>query len=195
MSEQHRQNGQTSIMETITGLSRIKKLTRIRRGNRECSGVTVQTMSVSLWFLGVAVMLTLRSWAAPGDPDPAFSVPAVAGGFPTAVSALAVQPDGKILMGGNFSTVWAAERSGIARLNADGSLDTEFAPTNTPADIRTIAVQPDGKVVLGVGYPTGSTPSLMRLNADGSTDTNFTAGFMAGGVIIHGAVGLFVHPR
>ncbi len=126
---------------------------------------------------GAAVWMSVPGWAGPGDPDPAFSVPPVAGAFPTVVSALAVQPDGKILMGGNFTNVWGAARSGIARLNADGSLDTDFAPTNVPPDIRALAVQPDGKVVLGIGYPAASTPSLMRLNADGTTDTNFTVGF------------------
>ncbi len=108
------------------------------------------------------------------------------------VSALAVQPDGKILMGGNFTNVWGAARSGIARLNADGSLDTDFAPTNVPPDIRAIAVQADGKVVLGIGYPAASTPSLMRLNAEGTTDTNFTAGFAALGYWLRGALTVLV---
>jgi uncharacterized delta-60 repeat protein len=126
---------------------------------------------------GAAVWFSVPGWAGPGDPDPAFSVPPVAGGFPTAVSAVAVQLDGKILMGGNFTNVWGFARSGVARLNADGSLDPDFAPTNVPPDIRAIAVQADGKVVLGIGYPTSSTPSLMRLNADGSPDTNFAVGF------------------
>lgn len=144
--------------------------------------------------VGAAVLLALRSWAAPGDPDPAFSVPPVAGGFPTAVSALAVQPDGRILLGGNFSTVWGVERSGIARLNADGSLDTDFAPTNVPPDIRAIAVQTDGKVVLGIGYPSATTPSLMRLNADGSRDTNFTSGFATASSLLRGALAIQVQP-
>ncbi len=144
--------------------------------------------------VGVIIFLALRSWAGPGDPDPAFSVPPVAGGFPTTVSALAVQPDAKILLGGNFSTVWGAERSGIARLNADGSLDTDFAPTNVPPDIRAIAVQTDGKVVLGIGYPTGSTASLMRLNADGSTDTNFTVGFASASPYLRGTLTIMVQP-
>ena len=44
-----------------------------------------------------------------------------------AVYAMAVQPDGKILIGGNFnSTVGGQVRNGIARLNPDGTLDTAF---------------------------------------------------------------------
>jgi uncharacterized delta-60 repeat protein len=144
--------------------------------------------------VGIAALLALRSWAAPGDLDPAFSVPTVAGGFPTAVSALAVQTDGKILLGGNFSTVWSAARSGVARLHADGSLDPDYAPANVPPDIRAIAVQPDGKVVLGIGYPTVSTPSLMRLNEDGSWDTNFTVGFASASTFLRGALAILVQP-
>ena len=75
--------------------------------------------------------------AAPGEPDPAFSVPIIAGGFPTTVRAVTTQPDGKILFGGNFTNVWGVARTGLARLNADGSLDTTFIPaTNVPPDVR-----------------------------------------------------------
>ena len=137
----------------------------------------LKTTLARLWVPWAALQTMVCSWAGPGDIDPAFLAPSVGGGFPTRVSALAVQPDGKILMGGNFSTVWGAERFGIARLNPDGSLDTAFAPTNVPPDIRAVAIQADGKVVLGIGYPSSTTPSLMRLNEDGTTDTNFTAGF------------------
>jgi len=144
--------------------------------------------------IGTAVLLALRSWAAPGDADPAFNVPPIGGGFPTAISAVAVQPDGKILLGGNFTTVWGAERSGIARLNVDGSLEPDFAPTNVPPDVRAIAVQTDGGVVLGIGYPTASTPSLMRLNSDGSTDTNFTSGFASWSAYLRGALAILVQP-
>jgi len=55
--------------------------------------------------LAGAFLWALRSWAGPGDPDPTFIVPPVAGGFPTTVFALAVQPDGKLLAGGAFIRV------------------------------------------------------------------------------------------
>jgi hypothetical protein len=41
---------------------------------------------------------------------------------------IAIQPDGKILVGGNFTIANRVERSGIARFNPDGSLDTSFNP-------------------------------------------------------------------
>src|SRR5437899_12464407 len=42
------------------------------------------------------------------------------------VSSLAVQADGKILVGGDFTTLGGQSRIGIGRLNADGTLDTGF---------------------------------------------------------------------
>jgi len=68
------------------------------------------------------------------------------------VLATAVQPDGKILIAGDFTQVsWGGvgvPRRFIARLNADGTLDTAFSPeANGP--VYSIAVQPDGKILAG----------------------------------------------
>ena len=74
------------------------------------------------------------------------------------VWVVVVQPDGKILIGGSFTTVSpnggpAVTRNRIARLNPDGSLDTAFNPnvtdTNPNTIINAIAVQADGKVLVG----------------------------------------------
>ena len=64
------------------------------------------------------------------------------------VNATAVQPDGKILIGGLFDTVLGVTRNNIARLNPDGTLDTTFNP-NANADVFAIAVQEDGKILAG----------------------------------------------
>src|SRR5947209_3832705 len=103
----------------------------------------------------------------------------------------AVQSDGKILIGGDFSGVNNVACLGVARLNSDGTLDTAFNASgytrvgfNSP--IRGIVVQSDGKVVidgkLTVNYTSGVGP-LARLNSDGSIDSTFAfqAGFFAGG--------------
>jgi len=66
----------------------------------------------------------------------------------TWVNAIAVQVDGKILAGGQFSTIGGQTRNNIARLNPDGTLDTAFNP-NANNDVYTIAVQADGKVLVG----------------------------------------------
>src|ERR1700704_5507456 len=69
------------------------------------------------------------------------------------VYAVVVQPDGKILLGGNFTTLapnggGTVTRNHIARLNPDGTLDTAFNP-NADNTVFAIAVQGDGKVLAG----------------------------------------------
>ncbi len=94
------------------------------------------------------------------------------------VRALAVQPDGKILIGGDFSQVSGFSRPGIARLNANGTLDTTFnALLNGGAVVRAIALQRDGKVVIGGTFSSASGSlrnHLARVNgAGGVLDTTF----------------------
>jgi uncharacterized delta-60 repeat protein len=62
--------------------------------------------------------------------------------------ATAVQPGGKILIGGGFNTVLGVPRGNIARLNPDGTLDTTFNP-NGNGTVVSIAVQADGKILVG----------------------------------------------
>lgn len=107
------------------------------------------------------------------------------------VYAVEVQPDGKVLVGGSFSTAGVgcgattcpAARSSLARFHQDGSLDLSFNP-GTNNYVYAIAVQPDGRILVGGNFTTiggggaGSTarPYLARLNADGSVDDTFIAG-------------------
>ena len=60
------------------------------------------------------------------------------------VFSTAVQPDGKILIGGGFTEVLGVARNNMARLNTDGTLDTAFDP-NADGIVHSIAVEPDGK--------------------------------------------------
>lgn len=64
------------------------------------------------------------------------------------VLATAVQPDGKILIAGQFTTVAGTIRNRVARLNPNGTLDTAFDP-NANGIVRSIAIQPDGKILIG----------------------------------------------
>ena len=69
----------------------------------------------------------------------------------TALSrSIAVQSDGKILVGGGFSSIGGQTRNYIARLNADGTADMTFNPDANDAVIS-IALQADGKILVG-GY-------------------------------------------
>src|SRR4051812_39455167 len=103
------------------------------------------------------------------------------------VLAYAVQADGKILVGGSFTMLGGGgtgttPRNFIARLNPNGTLDSNFNP-GANALINAIAVQPDGKILVGgaftmLGGITGTTSRnyIGRLNADGSVDTSFDPG-------------------
>ena len=88
------------------------------------------------------------------------------------VYSIAVQSDGKILIGGDFTSVGGTARNYIARLNPDGSVDT-FDP-NADGPVYSIAVQPDGKILIGGGFTNvGGTARnyIARLNPDGRVDT------------------------
>ena len=96
------------------------------------------------------------------------------------VYTTALQSDGKIIVGGDFTSYNGTSRKCIARLNADGSLDASFSPgTGANDDIRAVALQSDGKILI-VGkftsYNGMSRNYITRLNADGSLDTSFITG-------------------
>jgi len=103
------------------------------------------------------------------------------------VLTTALQPDGKVIIGGFFTTYNGTARNRIARLNADGSLDATFNPgSGASHTVRTIALQPDGKVIIGGNFTTynGTARARMaRLNADGSLDATFNPGLGADGTV------------
>jgi uncharacterized delta-60 repeat protein len=100
------------------------------------------------------------------------------------VSALAVQADGKILVGGSFTTIGGQPRDRIARLNPDGTLDTAFNP-GANGSVGALAVQADGKIVVGGSFSElGGQPrgNIGRLNPDGTLDAAFNPGEGTGSV-------------
>ena len=119
------------------------------------------------------------------------------------VNVIKFQPDGKILIGGQFTEVQGYAASGLARLNADGTVDKTFnAPDLSGVDsntgvisvggpVHSIAVQPDGKILvggnlfLGTFGQSGNKLSIRRLNADGSIDSTFTTEQMAFGSAVY----------
>jgi uncharacterized delta-60 repeat protein len=102
------------------------------------------------------------------------------GGAGDTVHTVALQPDGKVLIGGEFIVVNTTMRRYIARLNSDGSLDTTFDPGKGASDqVRAVTVQPDGKILAGGAFNSfddASRRRIVRLNADGSVDANFDPG-------------------
>ncbi len=94
------------------------------------------------------------------------------------VYALAVQVDGKVLVGGGFTDYNGTVRRYVVRLNADGTLDATFAETGTGlnSDVRSLTVQADGKVLVGgtfTDYNGTVRNCVARLNADGTLDATF----------------------
>jgi uncharacterized delta-60 repeat protein len=91
------------------------------------------------------------------------------------VFSLAVQADGKILVGGGFAAVGAQGRNRIARLNADGALDPNFNP-GADGGVRSLAVQADGKSLVGGDFTALGGQrriGIGRLNAEGTLDASF----------------------
>ncbi len=109
-----------------------------------------------------------------GQPDPAFT--SAPGGDGT-VNTVAVQADGKILVGGTFASFNTVFFKNLARLQADGKADGTFLIGSGPdAQVNALAVQADGKILVGGAFQNfggQSRPYLLRLGATGAVDTAF----------------------
>ncbi|WP_165371403.1 hypothetical protein [Pseudolysobacter antarcticus] len=112
-----------------------------------------------------------------GQVDPDFSALI---NISSTVEAVAVQSDGQILIGGNFIAVDGTAKSFLARLHADGTLDTGFATAGSANnDVSAVALQPDGKILIGgsfTSYAGAAHNHIARLFADGSIDPSFNSG-------------------
>jgi uncharacterized delta-60 repeat protein len=100
-------------------------------------------------------------------------------GYESNIYAEAIQPDGKILVGGTFTQVNGIARNYLVRLNSNGTEDTAFCTnlgTGFNSDVTAIAVQSDGKILVGGFFTTlnGTTRNyLVRLESNGTVDTSF----------------------
>jgi len=124
---------------------------------------------------------------ADGSLDLSFIDPQVGDDPYDQLNALALQPDGRVLVGGDFNIVAGVTQHFLARLNADGSLDGSFQfalAFGGFTDVRAIVVQPDGKILVGGELPLGgvSRGNVARLNADGTLDTSFLDGMSGVGL-------------
>ena len=119
-----------------------------------------------------------------GALDPSF---APTTGANATVYAVAVQPDGKVIIGGDFTMVNGVLLNHIARLKTDGSVDLTFNPGAGASDsVRALVVQPDGRILVGGFFTSIGSASmnyLARLNANGSVDASFTPGAGANGAV------------
>jgi uncharacterized delta-60 repeat protein len=92
-----------------------------------------------------------------GTLDTGFDPNATAASASLGVNTIAVQADGGILVGGNFTAIGGQPRNRIARLNATTGAADSFDP-NASASVVSIALQPDHKIVIGGGF-TNLTPN------------------------------------
>ncbi|WP_298151231.1 hypothetical protein, partial [Flavobacterium sp.] len=137
--------------------------------------------------VGLSLALNIvHAQAVPGDSDLTFNTIDTGsgkgdGGNTGAINTMAYQPDGKIIVGGTFSTFNGTSATRITRLNADGTSDLTFNPGGTGfnSTVNAIARQADGKIVIGGNFATynGTTVArIVRINADGTIDTTFNVG-------------------
>ena len=125
-----------------------------------------------------------------GSVDPTFVGPDFTQAYNWKVSSLALQPDGRILVGGRFffGIEQLTQKSGIIRVLANGSLDASFVTDRGASaygnpgwiqEVRTIAIQPNGQIVIGGDFNGfGGTTQLVnikrnrlaRLDYNGSLD-------------------------
>ena len=120
------------------------------------------------------------------------SVPSFTTVAGTTIDALGMQSNGQVIVAGSFQAEDGVAHYGLARLNADGSLDNTFGPSVTlgtegigpavfevPGSISAIAVQSNNQILVAgdFNYIDGgqTSPYITRLNTDGSVDTTFQA--------------------
>jgi uncharacterized delta-60 repeat protein len=111
-----------------------------------------------------------------GSIDSSFNVGA---GFDNYIYAMALQSDGKIIVGGSFLYYNGNSQKRILRLNTNGSLDTTFDSGTgfSKGDVRSILVQPDDRILVG-GTFSGTYKNvvalrLIRLLKTGDYDPSF----------------------
>jgi uncharacterized delta-60 repeat protein len=145
----------------------------------------VGVLVAMVWGLSLTLAIAvLPASSAPtdGSPDTTFSQD-LGSGFANAVLSVASQADGKVVAGGIFTSVNGTASNYVARLNPDGTVDTNFSLSlggdsgGFNGAVEIVVVQPDGKILVGGQFTSvNGTPSnrLARLNRDGTVDAAFS---------------------
>lgn len=139
-------------------------------------------------LISLVAFTNVMSWAQCGTLDESFGeeglVSTEFGSYKSAIKALALQPDGKIIAAGSAYNNGAYHRFAVARYHTDGSLDESFATNgklvgNYPDEkmtIESVCIQPDGKIIgVGIIYNNyyNSEFFMVRLLPNGDMDTSF----------------------
>ena len=138
-----------------------------------------------LLVLLIAHGLLISSFAQPGSLDHTFGtngkVVVTLGSFGDRGNTIAIQNDGKIVLGGSTQSSFTSSDFALTRFNGDGTLDTSFGldgkvitPIENRSAAHTVVIQDDGKILLG-GYSKWNI-NLARYHSDGTLDTSFGSG-------------------
>lgn len=135
-------------------------------------------------FTGGLTYHTLARFNLDGSQDETFSSGQVTSAI-QAIRALDVQADDKIVVVGTFAGLSGKTRAGVARLNADGTVDDGFsgAAFGNNTFPYSVKVQQNGKVLVAGQLPSFAGKPLrgyVRINADGSYDETFAMPFNSG---------------
>jgi uncharacterized delta-60 repeat protein len=112
-----------------------------------------------------------------GTRDTTFNIGA---GFNSDVNAVIIQPDGKIVATGNFTSYSGSAINRIVRINTNGTRDTTFNVGTgfTVSSGISLALQSDGKIIcanLNQQYSGSTNRYIIRINTDGTLDNTFNA--------------------
>jgi uncharacterized delta-60 repeat protein len=124
------------------------------------------------------IALNLTAFSQQYSADATFNIGSGSDGW---VATAAIQTDGKIILGGGFTSYNGTPVNNIVRVNVDGTVDPSFNSSGTGfnGDITSIDIQANGKIMVGgffSGYNSISRRAIARINSDGTLDLSFDPG-------------------
>ena len=105
------------------------------------------------------------------------------------MNTIKIQDDGKIIIGGAFTSYNGTLANRIIRLNTDGTPDPFFnVGSGMNDEVKAVYLQPDGKVLIGgwfSNFNSLNVPKMIRLNGDGTLDNTFTSSIIGDAIVIN----------
>ncbi|MFZ0595766.1 MAG: T9SS type A sorting domain-containing protein [Flavobacterium sp.] len=125
---------------------------------------------------GAVTYYHIEKLNANGTIDPTFDISTSFIGRNGYTSSLALQPDGKILVGGRFDTCDGNNSKSLARLHPDGSYDNTFTSPiyDTEPVVNDILVRPNGNILIGGNFSASSIYGIAMLLPNGSVTYSFS---------------------
>lgn len=127
-------------------------------------------------FLSILICLSLSfAYAQPGSIDTSFHVGT---GFSSTITAIAKQPDNKIIVGGLFTSYNGTSYKSLVRLKPNGTIDSTFyvGTNGINGTIKSIYVLPDTSIIVAGGISMVNTTSvygIVKLDKNGNIDPSF----------------------